>query len=112
MLDNVALTNGITMLFMQLGSRNFNFNFTAAQKKLLQHPYVQIVLLIGMFYAPTRNILLSVLIVAIYYLVTTILLNEVHPFNIYSKNWLLQEGFLTTDEVKEIKENYQNRIAR
>ncbi len=37
-----ALINGLTMFFMQLGSRNFNFNFTSAQDKLLKHPYAQV----------------------------------------------------------------------
>jgi hypothetical protein len=94
LIDNVALTNGVALLLMQLGSRNFNFTFTGAQKKILQHPYVQVVLLIAIFYAPTRNILLSAFIVAIYYLATTVLFNEVHPMNIYSKTWLMKEGFI------------------
>jgi ABC-type multidrug transport system permease subunit len=99
---DAAFVNGITMLFMQLGSRNFKFNFTEAQQKLLAHPVSQVLLLTAMFYAPTRNIFLSIIIVALYYLVTYVLLNELHPLNLYSTNWLKKEGFKVEDALKII----------
>lgn len=102
----IPLTNGLSMLFMQLGARNVQFNFTDAQKKVLQHPYAQLFLMTAMFYAPTRNIYLSVGLVLGYYLLTKILLNEVHPMNVYSKKWLVEEGFVSNDIVEEIKKNY------
>jgi ABC-type multidrug transport system permease subunit len=101
-LIDAAFINGITMLFMQLGSRNFKFNFTEAQQKLLAHPVSQVLLLTAMFYAPTRNIFLSILIVALYYLITYVLLNELHPLNLYSTSWLKKEGFVVEDFVKII----------
>jgi hypothetical protein len=107
-----ALINGLTVFFMQLGSRNFNFNFTSAQEKLLKHDYVQVFLLIAMFYAPTRNIVLSILIVGSYYLIKMILLNEFHPLNIYSKNWLIKEGFVSEDTVEKIKNNYIINVSK
>lgn len=99
---DAAFINGITMLFMQLGSRNFQFNFTDAQQKLLKHPVSQVLLLVAMFYAPTRNIFLSILIVILYYLVTYVLLNELHPLNLYSTNWLKKEGFKVENAVRII----------
>lgn len=110
MLD-IALTNGLSMLFMQLGARNVQFNFTDAQKKVLQHPYAQLFLMTAMFYAPTRNITLSVTLVLFYYVVTKILLNEIHPFNVYSKRWLLREGFVSNDIVEKIKKNYLSNLT-
>lgn len=99
-LIDAAFINGITMLFMQLGSRNYQFQFTQAQQKLLKHPVTQVLLLVAMFYAPTRNIFLSILIVLLYYLVTYVLLNELHPLNLYSTSWLKKEGFIVEDAVK------------
>jgi len=107
----IPLTNGLSMLFMQLGARNVQFNFTDAQKKILQHPYAQLFLMTAMFYAPTRNIYLSVFLVLSYYIVTKILLNEVHPLNVYSKKWLVNEGFASKDAVEEIKKNYLSNIT-
>lgn len=101
-LIDAAFINGITMLFMQLGSRNFKFNFTEAQQKLMAHPVSQVLLLVAMFYAPTRNIFLSIIIVILYYLVTYVLLNELHPLNLYSTSWLKKEGFKVEDALKII----------
>jgi len=109
--NNIAVTNGLSMFFMQLGARNVQFNFTDAQKKFLQHPYVQLFLMTAMFYAPTRNIYLSVFLVVAYYLLTKILLNEYHPYNIYTKGWLIKEGFMNEDPVKKIKDNYVSNIS-
>lgn len=97
---DAAFINGVTMLFMQLGSRNYQFNFTEAQQKLLKHPVTQVLLLVAMFYAPTRNIFLSIAIVVLYYLVTYVLLNELHPLNLYSTSWLKKEGFIVKDALK------------
>jgi hypothetical protein len=108
---DIALTNGLSMFFMQLGARNVQFQFTDAQKKILQHPYTQVFLMTAMFYAPTRNIVLSILLVLVYYVATRILLNEVHPLNIYSKRWLVREGFSSEDIVETMKKNYMSNLT-
>ena len=109
---DIALTNGLSMFFMQLGARNVQFQFTDAQKKILQHPYTQVFLMTAMFYAPTRNIVLSVLLVLLYYVATRILLNEVHPLNVYSKHWLAKEGFSSKDTVETLKNNYFTNLTK
>ena len=104
------LGNAITMITVQVGSRFMQFDFTAAQKKLLEHPISQSLILLFMFYSGSRNFILSILMVVSYYLIIFILLNEKHPLNIYSKNWLIKEGFIEKDSVNSLKQLYYKNI--
>lgn len=105
-----TIANAITMISMQIGSRFIQFNLTSAQKKLIQHPISQSLLLLFLFYAVSRKLLLSIIMVLLYYFVIFILLNEKHPFNIYSRQWLLEEGFLEEDNITTLKDNYYKNI--
>lgn len=105
MLD-IVFANALSIFFMQIGARFVQFRFTDAQKKIIEHPYTQCALLFAMFLASSRNILVSLFLVSIYYLIVQVLLNEVHPWNIYSKEWLQKEGFLEEDSVDKLKNSY------
>jgi len=105
-----GLTPAIQMIFMQLSARFLQINLTDAQKKLIQHPVSQSVLLFFMFYVASRNILLSFGMVVLYYITITILLNEQNPFNLYSRPWLMKEGFLQEDTVETLKETYMENL--
>jgi len=109
---DAALVNAVTMISMQVGSRFIQFNLTTAQKKLIQHPVSQSLLLLFLFYAASRKLLLSIIMVVLYYFIVFILLNEHHPFNIYSRKWLMEEGFLEEDTVDHLKNNYYNNIKQ
>jgi hypothetical protein len=107
-----SLGNAITMMTVQIGSRFVQFDFTDAQKKLLQHPVAQSLILLFMFYSGTRNFMLSVLMVVAYYAIVFVLLNEKHPLNIYSREWLVKEGFMKEDSVSALKELYYDNIKK
>lgn len=107
---DIPLANALAMITMQVSARFVQFNLTDAQKKLIQHPVSQSLLMLFMFYAASRNIMLSLLMVALYYGVVFVLLNESHALNIYSRRWLKQEGFLEGDAVATIKDNYYKRV--
>lgn len=92
-----VLTTSTTALVSQVGSRHLAFQFTDAQKKLLQHPIGQLLILYTMFYISTRSLLLSAVLIGIYILLINVLLNEKHSWNVLSRNWLKREGFLTSD---------------
>ena len=104
------MDNAIIMASMQIGSRFIQFNLTDAQKKLIQNPVSQSLLLLFMFYAASRRLVVSVVMVVLYYVVTFILLNEKHPLNIYSRKWLMREGFI--DQVEDVKKVYYENIAK
>jgi hypothetical protein len=107
-----TLANAITMISMQIGSRFVQFNLTTAQKKLIQHPITQSLLLLFLFYAASRKLLLSIIMIIGYYLLIHILLNEQHPFNIYSRKWLMDEGFIDEDDLHHLKENYYTNVKK
>lgn len=83
-----------TALVSQVGGRHLSFQFTDAQKKLLQHPYGQMLILYTMFYISTRSLLVSLVLILLYMFLVNVLLNEKNPWNIFSREWLKKEGFM------------------
>ena len=77
---------------MHTGNRKDNL--TAAQKELVEHPISKIVILFGLFYISTRNLLWSIILLILYYVLIYVLLNETHPMNVLSKNWLIEKGYI------------------
>jgi hypothetical protein len=113
-LPPVALTTGFDPMiafsaFMtQVGARHITFNFTDAQKKLFAHPLTQQVVLFAMFYFSTRRLLVAISLLVIYNLATRILLNEQHPLNILSRDWLNREGFTEQSQKSSVDLYYEN----
>jgi len=107
---DLSLANALAMITMQVSARFVQFNLTEAQKKLIQHPVSQSLLLLFMFFAASRKLFLSLGMVVLYYVVVFILLNEEHVLNIYSRQWLAKEGFIEGDSVATIKETYYKRV--
>lgn len=77
---------------LHTGSRHINLELTDAQKDLLSNPIVKKIVLFCMFYISTRSFIWSTILIGVYILVTNMLLNEKHPFNLYSKKWLESKG--------------------
>lgn len=50
-----------------------------------------------MFYISTRSLMVSAVLIAFYLILVNVLLNENHPLNILSREWLRKEGFLSKD---------------
>lgn len=109
---DLPIANALAMIGMQVGARFVQFNLTDAQKKLVQHPISQSLLLLFMFFAASRNIVLSLVMVGLYYVVVFVLLNESHMLNIYSRNWLMKEGFMEGDTVAALKEAYYKSVDK
>lgn len=105
-----AIISGIEMIAMQLAYKYLNLDLTKAQLKIIQHPISQMVILFFMFYLTCNNIWISAILVIGYQITIYVLLNEAHPLNIYSKYWLIKEGFMKEDTIQKIKENYKMNI--
>lgn len=88
----------MSAFFLHVGARNIQFDFTAAQRKILSMPLTRIVVLFAMFYVSTRSLVWSLSLVGIYFLLTSMLLNENHPLNILSHSWLQTEGFVNPEK--------------
>jgi hypothetical protein len=98
-------------LMTQVGGRHVVFNFTEAQKKLFAHPLTQQVILFGMFYFSTRRILVAAGILIVYNLAISIFLNESHPLNLFSRDWLVREGFQNGEDKSSV-DMYLENIAK
>ena len=103
-----VFTTSTTALVSQVGARHLSFQFTDAQKKLLQHPYGQMLILYTMFYISTRSLLLSGVLIILYIILVNVLLNENHSWNIFSREWLKKEGFLDGSSPKRSQLYEQN----
>lgn len=87
--DPLALASAF---IMHTGNRKDNL--TSAQKEIIEHPVSKLVILLGLFYITTRNLMWSVILVILYYVLIFVLFNETHPMNILSPKWLSNKGYI------------------
>lgn len=102
---------GVAAAFLtQVGARHLIFNFSSVQQKIMSHPVTQGIILFGMFYLSTRNLVYSITLMFLYYLLILVLLNEKHPLNIIPRQLLVSEGVLDPSSKSPIdlyRENMQ-----
>lgn len=97
---------------MHAGARHISFELTDAQKKLLSMPLSKAIILAALFYISTRSIKWTIILLALYFIVINMLLNENHPLNIFSPGWLLTQGFLQNNNVdKSYTDLYMKNIS-
>ena len=79
---------------MHAGARHISFDLTDAQKRLLSTPISKAVILAALFYISTRSIKWTFILLGVYFIIINMLLNENHPLNVFSQDWLLAQGFI------------------
>ena len=97
---------------MHTGSRHLQLDLTTAQRKVLAHPFAKLCILMAMFYISTRSLVWSVVLIAVYLVTIHILLNEKHPFNVFSRKWLRENGFLEKQEEISPIELYRQNLEK
>lgn len=102
----------ITLILVQIGGRFLKFDLTEVQKKLINHPIIQGIILLAIIFFVTKNLLLSILIVLVVFLFLHILLNENHKYNLLPRKWLLDQNKEVDKNIKSIKEIYKNNIMK
>lgn len=100
----------ISFLFFQIGSRYLKFDITKAQSKILAHPYTQTLLYASVIYYSTRNIINTVIIMIITYVLFNILFNEYSEYNILPSKLLFDENI--SDNFISYRENYKTNQER
>lgn len=100
----------ISLVLMQVGAKYLDLQLTEFQKKIIKNNLIQAIILFGIVYIPVRDIIKSILIVCLIYLIIYVLFNENHKFNIYSKKWLYNEGIIK--EYDDIKNKYYEKISK
>ena len=109
MLDSTVMP--VMAFMMQVGARHITFDMTDAQRKLMQHPFMKGSVLFAMFLVTTRKVSVAIILTLMYFLMTMVLLNEKHEFNIFSKSWLKQYGFMQLEEMQDsLGEKYKNNL--
>ena len=78
---------------MHTGNRKDNL--TAAQKEIVDHPISKMIILFGLFYITTRNLMWSAILIVLYYVLIFVLLNETHPMHVLSPKWLQDKGYIS-----------------
>lgn len=94
-----------TAFMAQVGGRHLVFSFTDAQKRLIQHPYSQLAILLALFILSTRNVLVGVALMIAYYFCVHVLFNENNPWNLLPRDWLHTPTFHAPDPVDLYYEN-------
>lgn len=97
---------------MHTGSRHLQMELTHAQKMLLSHPVTKLCILGAMFYVSTRSLLWSSVLIVTYVLTVNVLLNENHSWNIFSRSWLVDKGFLSEKKQEDAKDLYIENINK
>ena len=109
---DISIITIMAAFFTQIGARHLALPFTPAQRKLLQHPLTQMIILFAMFFFSTRNLWIALGLIIIFYLALQVLLNEAHPYNIYSKNWLALNGVHFGDNTQSPQDIYRENMKK
>lgn len=99
------LVAATTAFFAQVGGRHLVFSFTDVQKRLMQHPTTQLIILLALFFLTTRNLLVSTMLMVAYYMCVNVFFNENHPWNVLPRHWLQGSEFHARDPMQLYHEN-------
>lgn len=77
----------VSTFVMQVGSRHVVMDLTDAQKKLVHQPGVQALFLFVMFYMATRSVAVAAAMLAAFYLMLHVWLNEHSRYSLLPRAW-------------------------
>jgi|APGre2960657468_1045069.scaffolds.fasta_scaffold00805_8 hypothetical protein len=99
--------NAASVFMFQIGARHLTFDFTDAQKELIRHPVTQSVILLSMFYMGTRNLMWSVILLVMYHIIVSILLNENNKYNMLSSSFIEHLGIASENKIEMYYSNME-----
>lgn len=111
-MDTGTVLSLFSVLMFQVGSRQIQFDFTEAQRQFFKHPLTHFVVVLSMFYMGTRRWLWAITLVILYYLLIHVLLNENNPYNLFSRKWLRENGFLSETFQEDKVSLYYNNLKK
>jgi hypothetical protein len=101
----------LSFVILQVGGSSLKYDLSEAQKKILSHPYMQIIIFIAIVYFSTKNVLSTIIISILFYILIYILFNEKHKYNLLSKKWLYKEKIIYDNSNDSPKDKYKNILA-
>jgi hypothetical protein len=111
-MDTGTALSLLSVLMFQVGSRQIQFEFTEAQRQFFKHPATHFIVVLSMFYMGTRRWLWAFTLVLMYYISLHILLNENSPYNLFSRKWLRENGFISEAFEENKIELYYNNLKK
>lgn len=108
-MDVESAALAVVAFMMNVGARHITFDMTEAQRKFMQHPAVKGGVLFSMFLVTTRKVTVAIVLTLAYFLIIHILLNENHEYNMFSRPWLVSNGFATQVH-DSIAQRYKNNL--
>ena len=103
---------GAVMIMMNVASKHINIDLTASQKKYFQNNVARQLLIFAIAWTATKDIIISLIITAVFHILATHLLNEESSYCIIPNAWRNFEkvldqdgdGEITEEEIKKAKE--------
>lgn len=95
------ISTAVAAFLMQVGARHISFEMTEAQRKMMQNPVIKGAILFAMFFVTTKSMAVSIALTLVYFAMIYVLLNEKHKYNIFSRPWLKENGFMKNESFEE-----------
>lgn len=94
-LDPLSL---LSIAVIQIGSRHLSLNLTEYQKRMLQHPLTQMIILFSLVYVSTKDLKTSLIVVTLIYVSIHIIFNDENEFSIVMR------------DMEDIRKNYESHL--
>jgi len=95
---------GVVMILMNVASKHISIDLTASQKKYFQNNVARQLLIFAIAWTATKDIIISLIITAVFHILATHLLNEESSYCIIPNAWRNFEKILDQDGDGEITE--------
>jgi hypothetical protein len=100
------------LILVQIGGRYLKIELTKAQQMIINEPLVQATILFAIILMATKNVFLTCVIVAVFYLFVFVLFNENSKYNILSKKWLKNANLISNTNYMSLKDIYYKNIQQ
>jgi hypothetical protein len=100
------------LILVQIGGRYLKIELTKGQQMIINEPLVQASILFAIILMATKNVFLTCVIVAVFYLFVFVLFNENSKYNILSKKWLKNANLISNTNYMSLKDIYYKNIQQ
>lgn len=116
-LNNNRLFTGIIMIIMNIGGKHINKDIPKNADRIFSHWIMRILVVFCISFAATHDIMISIYITIIFFVIFKILINEEHILCIVPKKKIEidinSDGNITMDEIiraQKIVDNYKSKL--
>lgn len=111
-LNNSKFLAGIMMIFMNIGSKYVTIELSKTQEQYLRNSLARQLLIFSISWFGTRDIIVSLSLVAVFHVLTQHLFNENSPFCVIPPEWRQLKEFVDLNGDDEISEDELNHAIQ